>query len=583
MDPLSISASIIALFQVPVALGKGAQLLATLRHAPADFCDLVNELSTLQAVIKQVKSSLEELTSEQTSNMAPTPVDTSAAVALELSSQSIDDKVTILDGQIHAKASDLEQLSTAKFQPPYHGNLLKLDRPNVEADPYVSVEASMVSVVYNCDIAWIKRGIANSTVLPTDVDDDGNSLLMLSLRDVNLTLSEFLVQQGWPLHLENVTGWTASSRSRLLYYATKHKRIQYLKPEHRLIGATSVSVSDAITQARSDIDSLDSYGWCPLHWAIYLDDYNSLEVLLYRGASPKTVTRSGWTPLHYAARYEPPGSVKMALAIIAAGADINAQVRNYRGLKGETAIIFAFDNPDMIKLLLEHSSDIVVKTDIDWVCPLSYRARRTSNVDRRDPRRWYWNRSLDLLSSAGMGLDLPSQQTGYEGRTPLHDTILWRNAALLELLIQHGARLDAMDKYGSGVLHFAAQSANLELINVLRDAQLCGLNPDQTNAAGDTPMKIMTARMYGAEERRQPGETRPTYAEWLAFKQLLLEIRGRNCGHFSTDHTSIVSLGRHSHSVQSEVEDITSMGGSEDNRSDEDESLDTSEGLRIQS
>ncbi|CCF45045.1 hypothetical protein CH063_14256, partial [Colletotrichum higginsianum] len=186
----------------------------------------------------------------------------------------------------------------------------------------------------------------------------------LSLRDVNLPLSEFLVQQGWPLHLENVTGWygkvrtqlssmltrprTASSRSRLLYYATKHERIQSLKPEHRrmiehltfsqggsgststlihdaVLGVTSMSVLDAITRARSDIDSLDSYGWCPLHWAIYLDDYKSLEVLLYRGASPKTVTRSGWTPLHYAARYEPPGSVRMAQAVIEAGADINAQ------------------------------------------------------------------------------------------------------------------------------------------------------------------------------------------------------------------------------------------------------------------
>lgn len=347
-----------------------------------------------------------------------------------------------------------------------------------------------------------------------------------------------------------------------------------------VLGVTSMSVLDAITRARSDIDSLDSYGWCPLHWAIYLDDSKSLEVLLYRGASPKTVTRSGWTPLHYAARYEPPGSVRMAQAVIDAGADINAQVRNYRGLKGETAIIFAFDNPEMVKLLLEHSSVIVVKTDIDWVCPLSYRARRTSNVDRHDPRRWYWDRSLDLLISAGMDLDLPSQQTGYEGRTPLHDTILWRNAALLELLIQHGARLDAMDKYGSGVLHFAAQSANLELINVLRDAQICGLNTDQTNAAGDTPMRIMTARMYGAEERRQPGETRPTYEEWLAFKQLLLEIRGRNCGHFSTDHTGTVFLGRYSHSAQSDVEEITSMGVSEDDHSDEDEFFDTSEGLQ---
>ncbi|KAK1635171.1 ankyrin repeat-containing domain protein, partial [Colletotrichum phormii] len=211
----------------------------------------------------------------------------------------------------------------------------------------------MISSVYHSDIDWIKRGIINSTVLPTDVDEDGNSLLMISLRDVNLTLSGFLVEQGWPLHAENVTGCpiltflrTAATRSRMLYYAAKQSQIQSLKPEHgrmlekltfsqevetsslihdAMLGTVSTSLSDAITLARSDIDSLDGYGWCPLHWAIYLADYASFDLLLYRGASLETATRSGWTPLHYAARYELTGSVRMTQALLDAGADIDAQ------------------------------------------------------------------------------------------------------------------------------------------------------------------------------------------------------------------------------------------------------------------
>ncbi|GKT45620.1 ankyrin-1 [Colletotrichum spaethianum] len=364
-----------------------------------------------------------------------------------------------------------------------------------------------------------------------------------------------------------------------------------------------MSVSDAITQTRTDIDSLDGHGWCPLHWAIYLDDYTSFEVLLYRGASPKTETRSGWTPLHYAARYEPPGSVRMAEAVIDAGADVSAQVKNYRGNEGETAIIFAFDNPEMVELLLRHDSPFVVKTDTDWVCPLSYRARRTSNVDRWDPRRWDWERSLGLLCSAGLDLDLRSQQPGFDGRTPLHDTILWRNLALMELLIQRKARLDAIDKYGSGILHFAGQSANLDLIKVLQDAQIRGLNPDEANIAGDTPMKIMTARMYGSDERRQPGETRPSFEEWLAFKQLLQEIRDRNYDDSTTGGNRPDFLANSSHGSQPEdwtlgsdsvyqtavqsfrskplsttVDDAASVGISEDNHSDEDQYFNKFEG-----
>lgn len=62
----------------------------------------------------------------------------------------------------------------------------------------------------------------------------------------------------------------------------------------------------------------------------------------------------------------------------------------------------------------------------------------------------------------------------------------------------------------------------------MSDAGIRGLNPDQANAAGDTPMKIMTARLYGKEDSRQPGETVPTFDEWLAFKNILEEIRERN-------------------------------------------------------
>ncbi|KAK1635170.1 hypothetical protein BDP81DRAFT_294372, partial [Colletotrichum phormii] len=84
-----------------------------------------------------------------------------------------------------------------------------------------------------------------------------------------------------------------------------------------------------------------------------------------------------------------------------------------------------------------------------------------------------------------------------------------------------------VDKRGSGVLHFAAQSANRGLIDILSDAHIRGLNPDQANAAGDTPMKITTARLYGKEDSRQPGEIVPTFDEWLAFKNILEDIRER--------------------------------------------------------
>ncbi|KAL0769303.1 hypothetical protein CaCOL14_008611 [Colletotrichum acutatum] len=407
MDPLSTAASIIALIQASAAVGKGVKILLSLRHAPADFCELVDELTTLQDVIEQVKSPLQELekggVALPTLNIAPTLAlkqdlksiqeellalchrltgtksgdemsgqlrvsmsrwirersnvaklkcrasKTKASLILcfgaLISSQGSHHARAILEirqlvetsfqaleeeGRIHRRMqlmnqADLDDIKTslnqmcAKTLQP-EDSLQGRDQPSrvisnspryieTGSSPFLSfqkrvdrictpyckcqchrqsklqtptwlrlifgtmflefnrtsllgprkcdfeacagapdsarmiyifpqwlllralfVAASrdsltgigssihlriprlipreqMISIVYNFDIDWVKRGIINSTVLPTDVDEDGNSLLMIALRDVNLTLSEFLVEQGWPLHTENVTRW----------------------------------------------------------------------------------------------------------------------------------------------------------------------------------------------------------------------------------------------------------------------------------------------------------------------------------------------------------------------------------------
>ncbi|KAF4921313.1 Ankyrin-2 [Colletotrichum viniferum] len=214
----------------------------------------------------------------------------------------------------------------------------------------------------------------------------------------------------------------------------------------------------------------------------------------------------------------------MASALLKAGANVHARVKNHIRPRGETPIIFAFNNPDMIRILLEHGCDTIVETNLNWETPLSWFARGVCNVERNDLRRRNWERSLELLVNNGMDIDLPSKQAGYEGRTPIHDAILWRNAALLELLLKRGARYDAIDKNGSGILHLAAQSANLDVIEILRDACIRGLSPTQPNVAGasqEIQCQYMTSFYF--------------------FKQLLQEIQTRNLGLFRTrDHVDSV-------------------------------------------
>jgi hypothetical protein len=53
MDPLSVIASVIAVSQ---ALGMGIQLLTGIANAPAEFAEMLSELSTLQACMRQLCS-----------------------------------------------------------------------------------------------------------------------------------------------------------------------------------------------------------------------------------------------------------------------------------------------------------------------------------------------------------------------------------------------------------------------------------------------------------------------------------------------------------------------------------------------
>ncbi|KAF4778957.1 hypothetical protein HER10_EVM0012942 [Colletotrichum scovillei] len=93
MDPLSTAASIIALIQASVAVGKGVKILLSLRHAPADFCELVDELTALQGVIEQVKSPLQEL---EKGDIALPALDVVPTLALRQDLESIQEELLAL-------------------------------------------------------------------------------------------------------------------------------------------------------------------------------------------------------------------------------------------------------------------------------------------------------------------------------------------------------------------------------------------------------------------------------------------------------------------------------------------------------
>ncbi|KAK3682980.1 hypothetical protein B0T22DRAFT_297853 [Podospora appendiculata] len=62
MDPLSIAASAIAIAQAVQAIGSGVHMLQSIARAPAAFSAMLNELSSLQGVLHQLRNAMEDIT-----------------------------------------------------------------------------------------------------------------------------------------------------------------------------------------------------------------------------------------------------------------------------------------------------------------------------------------------------------------------------------------------------------------------------------------------------------------------------------------------------------------------------------------
>ena len=289
-----------------------------------------------------------------------------------------------------------------------------------------------------------------------------------------------------------------------------------------LLGLGHIPLSSAIASTPSDVNSLDDTGWSPMHWAIWRQDSRALELMLASPESnPNIRNAEGWTLLHSTARYETADSAKMTRILLDAGADVKDAV----GIRGFPPISMVFGNPAVLRVLLEHGADATYNDKNGQWTPLMDFTRITFDIADRTYYRHRWGKSLELLLSVGVDLDLPFPGGG----TALHHSISRRNRALLRLLLRYGARTDAVDENGSGILHYAAQFADLEMVNILREARIKGMKPDAPDDDGQSPMKIMMGRLCDFDDpNRPPGIYAATYGELLAFKSLLDEIKLRN-------------------------------------------------------
>jgi ankyrin repeat protein len=242
-----------------------------------------------------------------------------------------------------------------------------------------------------------------------------------------------------------------------------------LTPLIYAVRSNDVESVTVLLAAGADVNQVTAYGWSPLLVATQNRYYKLGAFLLDHGADPNLANRGGWTPLYlatdnrniesgdYPVRKGDLDHLDFIKLLLDKGADVNARMKDSTETRtvftnqwldenGATAFLRASQSGDLtlMKLLLAHGADPMIATTlkvtalhvaagIGWVEGITY--------------EWSDHDTLEAVRLLlELGLD-PNAQAD-TGRTALHGAAHKGRPAVVQLLVDHGAKLDVRD-YGN--------------------------------------------------------------------------------------------------------------------------------------
>ncbi|KAK2578283.1 hypothetical protein KPH14_012873, partial [Odynerus spinipes] len=216
----------------------------------------------------------------------------------------------------------------------------------------------------------------------------------------------------------------------------------------------------------AEIDIENNYGNTPLRLSIHDKNFEVAKLLIEKGANINKIyththyarTTLGGTLLHWAARQWDMDIIKF---LIENGADINATEND-----GRTPLcLFVKHNndPEMVKFFVEHGADL-------------------NNRSGGSPLYWaiYIYDLSTQIALIELGLDVNAPIDSHdELKAPLH---VVKDVSVMQLLIDKGANVNIVDKYGNTPLHHAHY---LPLVKCLVEN---GADINARNHEGCTPL-----------------------------------------------------------------------------------------------
>jgi len=221
--------------------------------------------------------------------------------------------------------------------------------------------------------------------------------------------------------------------------------------------------------AGADINQTSLYGWSPLLVATQNRYYKLGAYLLENGANPNLANKGGWVPLYlatdnrniesgdYPVRRGDMDHLEFIKLLLDKGADVNARLKDSTETRtvftnqwldenGATAFLRASQSGDveLMKLLLSKGADPKINTmlnvsplhvaaGIGWVEGITYEWSPKATLE-----------AVKMLIDLGLDVNLQADT----GRTALHGAAHKGRSDVVQILVDHGAKLNVRD-YGN--------------------------------------------------------------------------------------------------------------------------------------
>jgi ankyrin repeat protein len=317
---------------------------------------------------------------------------------------------------------------------------------------------------------FVERGVSvNNFIDFNSIDSPGFTPLHIAVRNMSLETVEFLLSRGADITAKDSNQWTPLHLANQIRENQKPAGIETIidsiLSSHGIKYANSVNdkgvshfhiactrdnpkIVQHFLQYEVDINSCGPSNssifafFTALHYAVYYNCIQVVELLLNHNADVNVKNKEGWTPLHLAATH---GHSKIVEIILKHG-KANLMSMNGDGLSPLHCAFYSEHKKDtIIDMLLQHVSKVINPTNYRALSHFHIACTRTNPTIVKE----FLEHNVSINSCVDLGAP------NFAGYSALHFAVQFNRKNIVQLLLEHNANVNFKEVSKLTPLHLA--------------------------------------------------------------------------------------------------------------------------------